>query len=86
VRIHDYMYPKNVVYTTVAHTVYGTFRLVCLPLLMCVAPWTLDEIHPVLYFVYLLFTLIIVASYRWFRFMTRSSSSGSGGARGRAAC
>ena len=69
-RIHDYMYPKNPVVTTVTHAVYGAFRLVGVPILMCMHPWTVDEIDGVVYFVYFLFTMLTVASYKWFREMT----------------
>jgi len=68
-RIHDYMYPRNIVYTTITHTVYGTFRLVGLPIVLCLSPWAFDEIHPVLYFVYFLFMMLTMASYRWFMAM-----------------
>jgi hypothetical protein len=70
VRIHDYVYPRNPVYTGVTHAVYGTFRLVGLPVVLCVSPWTFDEIHPALYFVYFLFVMLTVASYKWFMAMT----------------
>ena len=69
-RIHDYMYPRNPVYTSVTHAVYGTFRLVGLPIVLSLSPWTFEEIHRVLYFVYLLFMLLTVASYKWFMAMT----------------
>ena len=72
-RIHDYLYPRNPVYTSVTHTVYGTFRVVCLPIVLTLSPLTFEEIHPVLYLVYFLFMMLTVASYKWLMTMKHLS-------------
>jgi hypothetical protein len=69
-RIHDYLHPRNPVYTNVTHAVYGLFRVFFLPIVLCASPWTFDVIHPVMYFVYVLFAMLTVASYKWFMAMT----------------